>query len=168
MIRTILVAYASKYGSTREVAEVVAAGLTRHGLRAELREAGHVDSLEPFAGVVLGAGLYMGRAHGDARRFLRRHHEALAARPLAVFGMGPDSMADEKVAGSRAQLDKALQPVPDVRPEAVAIFGGVVAPEKFRWPLSRLPASDARDWDAIGKWADEVAELMASRMATPA
>jgi menaquinone-dependent protoporphyrinogen IX oxidase len=82
--------------------------------------------------------------------------------------MGPDSMADDKVAASRAQLDKALRPLPDVTPAAEAIFGGVVDPERFRWPLTHLPASDARDWDAIAEWADEVAELMASRVATPA
>jgi menaquinone-dependent protoporphyrinogen oxidase len=168
MNTTILMAYASKYGSTREVADAVAAALAQHGLRVDVRAANDVETLERFGGVVLGTGLYMGRAHRDARRFLHRHHAELAALPLAVFGMGPDSMADDKVAGSRAQLDKALQHAPDVKPDAEAIFGGVVDPDKFHWPLNRIPASDARDWDAIEAWADEVAELMASRVATPA
>jgi hypothetical protein len=37
------------------------------------------------------------------------------------------------------------------------VFGGVVDPTKLRFPLSRMPASDARDWDAIDGWAAEVA-----------
>src|SRR5207248_7073318 len=45
---------------------------------------------------------------------------------------------------------------PEVEPRSVAVFGGVVDPAKLRFPLSRLPASEARDWDAIDEWADQV------------
>ena len=40
---------------------------------------------------------------------------------------------------------------------SVAVFGGVVDPNEAPVPLSRMPASDARDWDAIDEWAGEVA-----------
>ena len=53
------------------------------------------------------------------------------------------------VASSRSQLDRALAATPQVKPDPVAIFGGVVDPAKLRFPFNRLPASDARDWDAI-------------------
>jgi hypothetical protein len=46
-----------------------------------------------------------------------------------------------------------------VTPDAVAIFGGVVDPARFRFPLNRMPASDARDWSAIVAWAGEVADV---------
>jgi menaquinone-dependent protoporphyrinogen oxidase len=160
MSTTILVAFASKYGSTREVADAVAGTLAEHGLRVEVRPAADVTSLERYAGVVLGAGLYMGRPHGDARRFLKRHRHALAELPVAVFGMGPGSLAEKDVAGSRAQLARALDHVPEVSPASVAIFGGVVRPETLHFPLNRMPASDARDWDAIEAWGLEVVELM--------
>jgi menaquinone-dependent protoporphyrinogen oxidase len=118
----VLVAYATKAGSTGEVAEVVA------------------------------------RVHKAARRFLHTHHEQLAERPLAVFAMGPKTLAGDEVAASRAQLDRALDADLEVGP--VAIFGGVVDPRRLHFPLNRMPASDARDWDAIRDWADEVARVL--------
>jgi menaquinone-dependent protoporphyrinogen oxidase len=152
-----LVAYASKYGSTREVAEVVANVLAEHGHPADVRDAADVRDIGSYHGVVLGGGLYVGRLHRDALRFLKRHCEGLIALPLAVFAMGPSSLADDEVAKARAQLESSLAKVPAVTPDAVAIFGGVVDPSKFRFPLNRMPASDARDWDAIVAWTGEVA-----------
>lgn len=157
----VLVAYASKRGSTREVAEAIAETLRRHGLSVEIEPAGAVASVEDYGAVVLGGSLYMGRLHADARRFLDAHRAALARRPLAVFAMGPQTLEESDVAGSRAQLDKALAKVPELEP-AVAVFGGVVDPSKLRFPLSRLPASDARDWDAIAAWAAEIARVFAA------
>ena len=157
-----LVAYATKRGSTREVAEAVAATLARQGLEVELRPAAEVGALEDYDGVVLGGSLYMGRWHEDARRFLRRHRRALAELTVAVFGMGPLTTKDRDVAGSRHQLEHALEKVPEVEPVAVAIFGGVVDPAKLHFPFSHMPASDARDWDAIRVWAEEVAAAAAA------
>jgi menaquinone-dependent protoporphyrinogen oxidase len=154
---TMLVAYATKHGSTREVAERVAATLEGEGLAVEIRPAAEVDDLTPYDRVVLGTALYMGRPLPDARRFLRRHRGALASLPFAVFAMGPKTLEPDDVAGARKQLDLALSRVPEVRPGSTAIFGGVVDPAKLRFPFNRMEASDARDWDAVGDWALEVA-----------
>jgi len=103
--------------------------------------------------------------HQDARRFLTRHRQALAERPLAVFAMGPRTLGEEDVAESRRQLDHDLAKFRELEPVAVAIFGGVVDPAKLRFPFKRMPASDARDWDAIHAWADEVASAFAPNLA---
>ena len=153
----ILVAYASKNGSTEQVAGRVAARLTAHGFVADLRAAHDVSSLGGYGGVVLGSAIYMGRLHSDARAFLKRYRAGLAALPVAVFAMGPHTLADRDVASSRAQLEAALAKVPALRPFATAIFGGVFDPARQHFPFNRLPASDARDWDAIESWADGVA-----------
>ena len=158
---TVLVAYATKRGSTREVAEAVAETLREHGLSVELEPASAVTSLAPYEGVVLGGALYTGRWHHDARAFLAQHRHALAKRTVAVFGMGPRTLQEHDVAGSRAQLDKALAKVPEVTAASVAIFGGVVDPAALRFPFNRMPASDARDWDAIEAWSAEIAEALA-------
>ena len=151
----ILCTYASKHGSTREVAEVIAATLAELGLSVDVKPTDAVSDLSGYDGVVLGGALYTGRWH--ARRFLARFADPLAARPVAVFAMGPRTLEASDVAASRAQLDRALAQHPEVRPFAVAIFGGVVDPAKLRFPFSRMPASDARDWAAIHAWVEEVA-----------
>lgn len=157
MARSALVAYATKRGSTREVAEVVAVTLRERGLEVDVQPAGEIGDVSPYDGVVLGGALYMGRWHRDARAFLRRHRAALALLPVAVFGMGPLTLAEKDVASSRRQLERELGKAPEVETVSVAIFGAVVDPAKLRFPFSRMPATDARDWDAIRAWSEEVA-----------
>ncbi len=161
-MKRVLVAYATKKGSTREVAEAIAAALIEEGCDAELRPAAEIEHVNVYDGVVLGGSLYMGRWHRDARGFLRRHRGALTTVPLAVFGMGPLTLADKDVAGARKQLDHALSKVPEVEPASVAIFGGVVAPETLSFPFNHMPASDERNWDTIRSWSREFAESLES------
>jgi menaquinone-dependent protoporphyrinogen oxidase len=153
----ILVAYGTKHGSTREVADAVAETLQELGLDVDTLPAARVDDVSPYSGVVLGGAIYMGRWHPDAVEFLEQHRHVLATMPVAVFGMGPRTMTEHDAEDSRAQLLKALAKVPEVDPYAVAVFGGVIDPHTLRFPFNRLPASDARDWHAIRSWATEIA-----------
>jgi menaquinone-dependent protoporphyrinogen oxidase len=154
---SILVVYATKHGSTREVADAVAARLRERGLDADCAPAADLQDPTLYSGVVVGGSLYMGRWHPDAVDFLRRHADALATMPVAVFALGPLTLKPAEVEGSRKQLGRALARVREVEPFSVAIFGGVVDPEKLRFPFNRMPASDARDWDAAHRWVDELA-----------
>ena len=99
MSETILAAYGTKHGSTREVACAVAETLRELGLDVDVEPAGSVDDLSPYAGVVLGGALYTGRWHPEALHFLERHRRALATMPVAVFGMGPRTLADARGRG---------------------------------------------------------------------
>ncbi len=153
MATDFLVAYATKHGSTGEVAETVAEELKGLGLEVELRELRKVRNLDGYRAVVIGAPLYMGRWQKDARKFLKRHGKELAGHPVAVFALGPLKLTEEDVAGSRKQLDRALALAPDLRPATVEVFGGAIDPAKLRFPFSKMEAGDARDWDAIRAWA---------------
>jgi menaquinone-dependent protoporphyrinogen oxidase len=157
----ILVAYATKHGSTIEVAEGIADVLRDRGHEVDVGPAADVRALDGYSAVVLGGALYMGHYHADAVRFLKLHRHALHEIPLAVFAMGPKTLAEADVAASRKQLDHALETVPELTPAAVAIFGGVVDPSKLRFPFKRMAASDARDWDAVAAWGHELAALYA-------
>jgi menaquinone-dependent protoporphyrinogen oxidase len=168
MNASILIAYATKNGSTAEVAERVAARLCTHGLVTDVRAAHDVHTLEGYDGVILGSAIYVGRLHADARDFLHRYRTELAALPVAVFAMGPCTLVDRDVASSRAQLQAALEKVPTMRPISTAIFGGVLDPTQQHFPFNRFPASDARDWEAIDAWSDGVAarfEVMPPQLA---
>ena len=167
MTTSILVAYATKKGSTREVAETIAVALGDHGLEAETVPAAEVADLDPYDAVVLGSALYTGRLHRDARNFLHGHAETLARLPVAVFAMGPRSLAEADVAESRKQLGRELAKVPEVEPVSVAIFGGVLDPAQHHFPFNRMPATDARDWEAIRAWADELSAALPVRPAGP-
>lgn len=161
--RHVLVAYATRHGSTREVADAVATQLHELGCRVDLRPADSVETLEGYEGIVLGGAIYTGRVHKAAVRFMERYREELSRLPFAVFAMGPKSLAVAEVASARAQLDKALDRLPELAPAPVAIFGGVVDPSKLHFPFNRLPASDARDWAAIARFAHRAAARFAEQ-----
>ena len=156
MATTVLVTYATKYGSRREVAEAIAATLSAYGLQTEMRSAREVRSLDGYSAVVLGAALYIGRWHKDARRFLKRHRAALSRLPVAIFALGPLSTAEKEWQDARIQLDQTLATASWLAPVAVELFGGAVNPAKLRFPFNHMPAGDARDWTAIRAWASEL------------
>jgi menaquinone-dependent protoporphyrinogen oxidase len=158
----ILVGYATKYGSTKEVAEAVAAALREEGLEVDFQPMRDVKTLEGYGAVVLGAPLYMFHWHKDAKSFLSRHREALTKRPAAVFALGPFEDVPKQWQDVRANLDKELLQFPWFAPVAVEIFGGVFDPAKLTFPynlvpgLKKMPVSDIRDWNAIRAWANSL------------
>ena len=157
MTKPILVVYATKRESTHEVADALASRMRRLGHEVDVRPAAEVGTLRPYGAVVVGGALYMGRWHRDARHFLTRHRNELAELPVAVFALGPLKLEPHDIDGARAQLDRALARERELQPVADTIFGGVVDPAKLRFPFNRMQASDARDWEAIRSWANEIA-----------
>lgn len=93
----VLVAYGTTNGSTARIAETIAEVLRKGGVPTEAVPAHSVMEVESYDAVVVGGGLYAGRWHKDARRFVRRHGRVLAGRPLWFFSSGPlDASATEK------------------------------------------------------------------------
>ena len=171
MSDSILVVYATRYGSTQEVAEAVAGTLRESGLEVDIQPIRKVRTLEGYRAVVLGAPIYIGSLHKDARRFLSQHREALSERPVAVFALGPTHDDEGERQGSRAQLDKELARFPWLSPIALEMFGGRFDPAKLRFPdnllaslpaspLHNEPASDVRDWTTIRAWATAIANVL--------
>ncbi len=168
MKSTILVGYATRYGSTKETAEVLADALKEFGYDVVILPLREVHSLDGYQAVVLGAPLFMFRWHKDALKFLVRHQEAITRLPVAVFALGPthDPHVEQEWKDSKAQLKKELANLPWFMPDDIHIFGGRYDPSKLGFPLSlfagRVPASDMTDLDAVRKWAGEVAQKFIS------
>ncbi|MEZ4862786.1 MAG: flavodoxin domain-containing protein [Caldilineaceae bacterium] len=166
----ILVAYASRHGSTAEVAEAVAETLCARGLAVDLQNLRDVQTLAGYRAIVMGAPLYMFRWHNDAKHFLADHQQAIATLPTAVFALGPFADKPKDWEGVRAQLDSELAKFPWLKPVTVEIVGGKFDPATLRFPfnwipgLHQLPVSDIRDWDAIRAWANNLAATLQPRL----
>jgi menaquinone-dependent protoporphyrinogen oxidase len=160
---SVLVAYATTYGSTQGVAEAIAAALRDAGLTVKCQPVSQVQRLDDADAVVLGAPLYMFHWHKEAKRFLERHRQALAARPVALFALGPFNDVEKEFQDARVTLDKELVPFSWLAPVAIEVFGGKFDPAALRLPyslipaLKKLPASDIRNWPAIRAWAEDLA-----------
>lgn len=165
--RNILVAYATMSGSTQEIAEFVANELTHLGLPVELRPCSEIKDLKAYSGVVLGAPIYMFHLHKDAQRFLQRHQKSLADLPIAVFAGGPygPNVAKDTLE-VRKNLDSELAKFGWLKPVSVQLVGGRFDPSRLRFPynlipaLKQAPASDARDWEEIRAWVNNLPALL--------
>lgn len=154
----VLVAYGTTNGSTAQIAEAVAGVLRKEGLTAEAVPARSVTSPESYDAVVVGGGLYAGRWHKDARRFVRRHARALSRRPLWLFSSGPlDPSASER----------DIPPVPGVRRAMIRLdarehvtFGGCLEEGAKGFVARQIVSSgrggDFRDFHQIEAWAARI------------
>jgi menaquinone-dependent protoporphyrinogen oxidase len=163
---SVLVTFATRYGSTREVAQSIADTLKESGIEVDFQLIREVRSVEKYQAVVLGAPLYMFRWHKDARRFLSKHRKEIVQRPIAIFALGPIHDEEKEWQDVQKQLDKALAKYPWLNPAAVEIFGGRFDPARLRFPYSflpamrKIPASDIRDWAKIKSWAENLRDLL--------
>lgn len=162
MSERILIAHASKHGSTAETAERIGQLLRERGLEADIWEASRIEALTGHDGVIVAGSIHAGRWHPDAKAFIKRFARELAELRVAYFAMGPKTSDPDDISSAREQLDLNLKRLPDVGAEPIAIFGGVIGPETLHFPFSRLPAVDARDWEAVATFVDAYAARFAA------
>jgi menaquinone-dependent protoporphyrinogen oxidase len=164
----ILIAYASKYGATKEIAEKAGEVLRQAGLQVDVLPAKSIRDLGPYTAVILGSAVYVGKWHQDGADFLRKFEKPLGDRPVWLFSSGPTGKGDalELVDGLRLPAD--LQGIADcIQPREILLFHGFIDPQKVnpieKWAVKSLvkkPFGDFRDWDAITAWAASVAEAL--------
>lgn len=73
----VLVAYATKYGATAEIAEKIGQVLRQAGLHTDVLPTDRVSDLTPYKAVVLGSAVYMFRWRKEAATFLKANEKAL-------------------------------------------------------------------------------------------
>lgn len=166
---SILVAYASRYGATRGIAERIATKLRAAGREAEARPLKAAGDLAGYDAFVIGSAVYFGSWLKEATEFVRRNHAVLANRPVWLFSSGPIG-ADTTDAEGR-DLREAAEPTQTaelreaLEPRDHRVFFGKLDRGKLRF-VDRLVASlpafpgsegDFRDWNEIEAWAARIA-----------
>ncbi|MHB9033420.1 MAG: flavodoxin domain-containing protein [Anaerolineae bacterium] len=163
----ILVAYATRAGSTAEVAEMIADVLRTKGLDVLVSNVRQVRDISPYDGVVLGSAVRMGKLMPEMVHFARRHTAQLRARPAVCFTLGVTM--NENTVDRRRQAEKFIQPLVSLlAPARIGTFGGKVDPAKlgFPWRITLkwveegdMAPGDHRDFKAIRDWAEDVSSL---------
>jgi menaquinone-dependent protoporphyrinogen oxidase len=167
MDNRILIAYATKYGATAEIAEKIGQVLRQAGLRADVLPADRVRDLTPYKAVVLGSAVYVGQWRKEAATFLEDNEKELAERPVWLFSSGPTGEGDPVHLMKGFRFPEAQQPIADrIRPRDIAFFHGVLdmkelsLADKLIVKGIKAPVGDFRDWDAITSWAAAIADVM--------
>ncbi|MHB0857337.1 MAG: flavodoxin domain-containing protein [Anaerolineae bacterium] len=163
----ILVTYVSRYGTTGEVAEVIAEVLRAQGREVVLRPVADVSDVRPYRGVILGAPIYGGKLLEGAEDFMQTFREELSLQPVAYFTVGL-SMRD-KSPESLVEARQALAPLREaITPVDEAHFAGSASRLPFFMRLFlrfRGSGGDYRDVQTIRAWAVRLGpRLVSARM----
>lgn len=158
----VLVAVASKHGSTLEIGQVIEASLRSSGLDVELKRIEEVTGLSPYDAVVLGSGVYAGHWLRAAREFVEVHEGELSHVPVWLFSSGPvgDPPTPHENPAEAATYSKRIGA------RGHRLFAGKIegsdlgVTEKALVALTRAPDGDFRPWSEISSWAESIAEAL--------
>jgi menaquinone-dependent protoporphyrinogen oxidase len=168
----VLVAYASKYGATEEIARRIGETLGERGLEVVVARCKTVEDASGYDAYVVGSATYEFNWRKAARKFVERNAELLAAKPTWLFASGP--VGTEKVDKDGNDVLKGAEPMQFkkyeglVHPRGTQVFRGAYDHDKIRGAdriVVWLPGirdlmleGDFREWDAIDAWASGIAE----------
>lgn len=171
---SILVTYASKYGSTQGIAERIAATLKAEGLTVDLLPIHAVKDVAAYEAFVIGSAAYMGSWLKEAGEFVRSNHRTLATMPVWLFSSGPLGTETKDQHGRDvlvASEPKEFAEFATIEPRDKRVFFGALDSKKLRGThrlFSLVPASDRvliegdfRDWKLIDAWATSIAHELA-------
>jgi menaquinone-dependent protoporphyrinogen oxidase len=155
----ILVAYASKHGSTEGIAAAIAARLIEDGhdaTAARVTDAGEIGGVHA---IVLGSAVYAGSWMKEALEWAQRQAGSVADRPVWLFSSGPLGVEVHDEEEQPRQLPELTDLL---NPREHRIFYGALDKnalgfaERMMVKAVKAPEGDFRDWDAIRAWADEI------------
>ncbi|NNC93531.1 MAG: flavodoxin [Acidimicrobiia bacterium] len=159
MSMRVLVAYGSKMGGTKGLAEMVGAELENNGFHVDVMPARSVRDVADYEGVIVGGALYSLRWHKDARRFMKQHRSALRAKPVFLFSSGPldDSAHTQDLPPVRFVRKHMRQ----THARGHITFGGRMPAAATGFPAASMARDNPGDWrdpDRVRMWAKQVAE----------
>lgn len=158
MSKRILVAYASGSGSTREVAEAIAAEIEGEELTTVVHHVSQIENLALYSGIVIGSSVRIGRWLPEAVACLERIKHELEDKPVAYFTTCL-TMVDDTVENRKtvlAYMDPLLHLTPNVTPIGLGLFAGSLDPARRAIMTADGPQGDYRDWTAVRAWASQL------------
>jgi menaquinone-dependent protoporphyrinogen oxidase len=158
----VLVAYTTRLESTRGIAAAIAEILAAAGVSVRLEAVGAVGDLRAFRAAIIGCSVFGVEWMPGAHAFLAARERELEAMPVWLFASGPEDPLPE---GTVVDVPPELIAVIErIAPRDVALFAGSLQPHHVGTGLrvlSRLARSsfiEHRDWGAVERWAEQVAE----------
>ncbi|MGE5465395.1 MAG: flavodoxin domain-containing protein [Betaproteobacteria bacterium] len=170
-----LIVYGTRGGSTKQIAEEIGKVFGGQGYAVTVKDAKDTRGVDVnvFDLVVVGSSVWANMWKRQATGFLKKNAKKLANKKVALFSSGLAGDDPANMAAANQSIAKAAAKFPAIKPLALAYFGGCV---NFDSPsfMARLMANamkkdfekkgidtskpvDHRDWDAIRKWAADVA-----------
>lgn len=160
----VLVTYASKLGSTAEVAKFMGSVLSEQGASIAVKPLSEVDDLETYDSVIIGSAIRYDRWLPEATTFVRQNRTTLSNVPVSFFFTCLTLAQPTPAAMLKAEgyADKLRSLAPEVKPVTVGGFAGALRFARTPWQArfvlkvmsiaSGVKEGDYRDWEAIRSW----------------
>ncbi len=157
----VLVAYASRLGSTGGVAQAIGEELTARGNVVDVILVKDIRDVSSYGSVILGSAVRMGRWLPEAVAFLEQNADSLASKSVSCFTVCMTMQQDTPENRARAKdITGAVRAIRE--PAAEGFFGGRMDYGKLSFleqailRAKKTPEGDFRDWDAIRAWAKQI------------
>jgi menaquinone-dependent protoporphyrinogen oxidase len=167
MNKKILVTYASRTGSTAEIAAAIGKTLRQNGTQVDLLPMQEVKDLSSYHAIVVGSAIRASKWLPEAADFVRTHRLELAQKRCATFtvcitlAMSNSEQYHQAVKGWIAPVRAQVHPLSE------GLFAGILdfskLPATFETLKLRLtvalgifPKEDRRDWNAVRTWAEDL------------
>lgn len=165
MSKKILITYATKAGSTVEIAAVIGEALSKRGFAVDVKPVSENPALDGYQAVLMGSAIRMGSWLPEAVNFVRQNQAALNQLPTSIFTVHMLNYKEDET--SRAARQAYTAPVRELLPNAGEVFFRGKLDYKTLSFFDRLiakavenpdnPPGDFRDWNAIQGWTETLA-----------
>lgn len=164
-MKKILVTYATRGGSTFEVAVCVAEMLCAAGASVDITYVTAVHEVQGYDAVVVGSAIRMGRWLPEAVAFVQTQRESLSHVPVAYFVVS--GMLRNDTPETRRKVRAFLDPMCRMlEPASIGLFAGKLSytlMNGFERNIAEGISSsegDWRNWEAIRGWAKGLPPLL--------
>lgn len=162
-----LVAAASRYGATAEIAQEIGRELSERGVTVDVLPPGEVRSLSGYDAVVLGSAVYSGHWLEPATALVERLAGTWGDRPVWLFSSGPTGNPGRPLVQKMGCDPVDLPHVRDVTgAREHRMFAGKLDRSNLGFAqraalvVVRGLEGDFRDWDDVRKWAAGIADAL--------
>lgn len=164
----VLVTYATKSGSTFEVAEKIGHVIKEKGYEVDVFPVKGAEEVKYYDAIIVGSGIRAGRLYSDVIDFVKRHRNELMNIPIAYFiNSLTMSVETEK---NRATAEGYLDPLKKiVSPKEIAVFAGRLHMKKIPphlrllLKMMKVKEGDYRKWDQISAWAESLPKKLLAK-----
>ena len=171
MNHRVLITYASRTGTTAEVAEAIRGILEEGGAQVDVLPMQDVSNLELYQAIIAGSAIRAARWLPEAMHFIRTYQSTLRHKPFAMYTVCI-TLAMQGGEHYRNAVREWTAPVRAIVPPlSEGLFAGMLDFNKlpFNWETLKLratvamgifPRGDHRDWNAIHAWAESLKPML--------
>ena len=161
MTNRILIAYASKCGSTTEIARSMGKVLVEKGYEVDILPVNQVKSMDGYDGILAGSAVRVGAWLPEAVDFVKDNQTTMQKIPTAIFTV--HGLNWENTSASEAlrknytnAIKQVITPVDEVFFAGKIDYSTMTFLEKMLCKTVKAAEEDRRDWGVINGWAAEI------------